>query len=531
VKKYVAVAAVAVLAAFAAPAFAATNPFMDVPLNHWAYDAIGQLAAQGILSGYPDGTYKGKQPTTRYEMASALARALAVVDLTKASKADVEMLKRLVIEFKDELDALGVKVDELDKRVAVIESRLGGWKITGVLRNDLIHADSVGTSDNGPQNKRGYGDLARARLFMERWFGEDESIHFFARLEGSDARYTNAARAAGVEFTRFYAEVPAFYDTKLILGRYQYDFEAAYYLDSGSNPFSKHMGAGTGSWLSDRTVDAFGIQKNFGLGSVTFYAAHPLIMNRTIKGADRTIAAPAPAVVFDGYGVWELALNAQLQFNEQFGFDLGVQAFIGDDAATNSYDDIKLNNLWTAYGGFRFNFTDSIAFKGLYYHQASDYDIASTGVNVNTNDADAFRVLVDIRQEVLGFTSLWLEYNKLDQGFFLPSGRGDLFNDGDFGNFSAAGRVVATADNFIINDLSIWRVAAQQQWNDKWSTFLYFANFDVDTISDFSQFGLGVNYQLNPSVLLGLSYLAVDYDNAFALNVESQIRFRTQVTF
>ncbi|MFC2594527.1 MAG: S-layer homology domain-containing protein, partial [Fretibacterium sp.] len=113
-KKFAAVVAVAVLFAFAAPVFAATNPFMDVPMNHWAYDAIGQLAAHGILSGYPDGTYKGKQPTTRYEMASALARALAVVDMTKASKQDVEMLKKLVVEFKDELDALGVKVDGLD---------------------------------------------------------------------------------------------------------------------------------------------------------------------------------------------------------------------------------------------------------------------------------------------------------------------------------------------------------------------------------------------------------------------------------
>jgi hypothetical protein len=64
-KKYLAVAAVVALVALAAPAFAATNPFMDVPINHWSYDAIGQLAARGVLSGYPDGTYKGKQPTTR----------------------------------------------------------------------------------------------------------------------------------------------------------------------------------------------------------------------------------------------------------------------------------------------------------------------------------------------------------------------------------------------------------------------------------------------------------------------------------
>ena len=55
-KKFAAVVAVAVLFAFAAPVFAATNPFMDVPMGHWAYDAIGQLAAHGILSGYPDGT-------------------------------------------------------------------------------------------------------------------------------------------------------------------------------------------------------------------------------------------------------------------------------------------------------------------------------------------------------------------------------------------------------------------------------------------------------------------------------------------
>ena len=144
-KFYVAVAAL-VLVACAAPAFAALNPFMDVPMNHWAYDAIGQLAAKGVLSGYPDGTYKGKQPTTRYEMASALARALALVDLSKASKQDSEMLKKLVVEFKDELDALGVKVDELDVRVSAIESRLGGWRITGALRQDLTQV----TDSNAP---------------------------------------------------------------------------------------------------------------------------------------------------------------------------------------------------------------------------------------------------------------------------------------------------------------------------------------------------------------------------------------------
>ncbi|NLI96718.1 MAG: S-layer homology domain-containing protein, partial [Synergistaceae bacterium] len=132
-KKIFALIAVAALVAFAAPAFAA-NPFADVPMNHWAYDAVAQLAASGIVVGYPDGAYKGGQPATRYELAAVVARALAKVDMEKASKQDLEMLKKLVVEFKSELDALGVKVDKLDARVAVLEERIGGWKFSGNFR-------------------------------------------------------------------------------------------------------------------------------------------------------------------------------------------------------------------------------------------------------------------------------------------------------------------------------------------------------------------------------------------------------------
>ena len=68
-KKFLAVFAVIALVAFAAPAFAA-NPFMDVPAGHWAYDAVAQLEASGVISGYHDGAFKGAQPATRYEVAS-----------------------------------------------------------------------------------------------------------------------------------------------------------------------------------------------------------------------------------------------------------------------------------------------------------------------------------------------------------------------------------------------------------------------------------------------------------------------------
>ena len=49
-------------------AFAA-NPFSDVTPDSWAYQAVSQLAASGIVNGYPDGTFKGQNDITRYEMA------------------------------------------------------------------------------------------------------------------------------------------------------------------------------------------------------------------------------------------------------------------------------------------------------------------------------------------------------------------------------------------------------------------------------------------------------------------------------
>ena len=151
-KKFMAVLAMVAVVAFAAPALAATNPFMDVPQGHWSYDAVGLLASRGIVSGYPDGAFKGAQPATRYEMASVVARALVTVDAEKASKQDLELLKKLVMEFKDELDALGVKVDSLDKRVAVLEDGIGGWKVRGTFWFDANFAGGDQATSSSMRN-------------------------------------------------------------------------------------------------------------------------------------------------------------------------------------------------------------------------------------------------------------------------------------------------------------------------------------------------------------------------------------------
>jgi len=116
--------------AFALPVLA--NPFVDVPLNHWAYDSVQSLAAKGVIVGYPDGTFGGGRTMTRYEFAEAVAKALAYVEgMDFASAEDVAILEKLAIEFADELASLGVTVADLEaavgansEAIAVLEGKV-----------------------------------------------------------------------------------------------------------------------------------------------------------------------------------------------------------------------------------------------------------------------------------------------------------------------------------------------------------------------------------------------------------------------
>ena len=116
-------------------AFAA-NPVSDVSPDSWAYQAVSQLANAGIVNGYPDGTFKGQNNITRYEMAQMVAKAMANQD--RANAEQQAMINRLADEFSNELNNLGV-------RVARLEDRVGNVKVTGDARlryQDAEHAKS-----------------------------------------------------------------------------------------------------------------------------------------------------------------------------------------------------------------------------------------------------------------------------------------------------------------------------------------------------------------------------------------------------
>ena len=86
-----------------------TAEFPDVPRNHWAYQYISQLAGNGILVGYPDGTFKGDVKMTRYEFATMLYRALqngAPID---------DNMKRAMNEFGPELQNIRLNHFRIDR--------------------------------------------------------------------------------------------------------------------------------------------------------------------------------------------------------------------------------------------------------------------------------------------------------------------------------------------------------------------------------------------------------------------------------
>ena len=171
------VLAMAMALGVTASAYAA-NPFSDVPAGHWAYDAVNKLAAEGVVDGYPDGTYGGDKLMTRYEMAQIVAKAMA-----KGANVD-----KLAAEFADELDSLGVRVANLEKKADNV-------KITGQIRASYKDVDG---------DKNGHAGQLRNRLFVNGAINEDwtytgrlQNIQTYTNESGDDDLEMNWAFVSG----------------------------------------------------------------------------------------------------------------------------------------------------------------------------------------------------------------------------------------------------------------------------------------------------------------------------------------------
>jgi hypothetical protein len=127
---FVALGASTLITISPANAQGATNisELTDVVGNEWAYNALKELVNHPchILVGYPDRTYRGQKSTTRFELAAALYKyEQCIVErlAQKADKADLEKFAALLEEFRGELNQLKARVDDLERRMKLVEEK------------------------------------------------------------------------------------------------------------------------------------------------------------------------------------------------------------------------------------------------------------------------------------------------------------------------------------------------------------------------------------------------------------------------
>lgn len=149
-----------VLGLLLASSLSAAPLFPDVADNHWAKDAVAALAAKGIVEGYPDGTFKGDRAATRYEVGMMVARLLAKMEeqhTTYATKAELEELRKLAEAYREELDAFGVRVTNLEEGVSLLDRRVtelerirfyGRMQFVGAVQDVRGNATGIGTVAN-----------------------------------------------------------------------------------------------------------------------------------------------------------------------------------------------------------------------------------------------------------------------------------------------------------------------------------------------------------------------------------------------
>ena len=176
------VLAMAMALGVTASAYAA-NPFSDVPAGHWAYDSINKLAAAGVIEGYGDSTFGGDKLMTRYEMAQIVAKAMA-----KGANVD-----KLAAEFADELDTLGVRVANLEKKADNV-------KVTGELRYKYM-------SKKGDANENAtFENDLRSRIWVTGQINDDWS--YTGMIENTQDFYGERANKGDEDtfFARAYVE-------------------------------------------------------------------------------------------------------------------------------------------------------------------------------------------------------------------------------------------------------------------------------------------------------------------------------------
>lgn len=338
----------------------AANPFSDVPAGHWAYDAVNKLAAEGVIEGYPGGTYGGNRLMTRYEMAQITAKAMA-----KGANAD-----RLAAEFAGELDSLGV-------RVANLEKKSDNVRITGQIRYEY--------GDRGGDLGSKYGKVAqhrlRSRIFVNGNINEDWS--YTGRFENNQS-LKNSSGDDTVRLNQAYVN-GKIGGVKLIAGKGDHYTGNGFVYDDTAEfiraTYGKDVQVSAYVGKPVTTQSDYGYEKMWGgevsgkIGKLTLAAGYDEFKDS--KGsADAYSGGYVPAKKGDDNGIWNV--SAKYKFDD---FTLGATYLHSDvDIYNSPYNDVDTDGyvISAGYKGADKNKPGTWGLFANYYDQGAGTFVAHT---------------------------------------------------------------------------------------------------------------------------------------------------------
>ena len=357
-KSLVSALTTALVVGAASTTFAAANPFEDVAADHWAYDAVAQLAADGVIEGYGDGTFRGDQEITRFEMAQMVARAMAKNGVSAADKA---MIDKLAAEFADELNALGV-------RVAALEKKVDNVKWNGTVRYRYINSRKENDFDpaSNPKNHKNTNQvllrLEPSMTINNHWTGH-------ARIDyGTDEDNMDTAKNQNtVQVERVWVE-GQYGNTTINLGKlpmYSMVDDGMIFDDNiagGQVIFGKNIKAAVS--VGRARFDDFGY----------------------IRGGDDEI---------DSFTASYQSIEVYNDRDAKFTWGAGFHHFANKEIAIGSDGKNHDFNIWEV--GLGYKFTDTLGLKGAYAWNTAASSTEKDEQNVYKNAKRAWTVELDYK--------------------------------------------------------------------------------------------------------------------------------------
>ena len=260
------------------------------------------------------------------------------------------------------------------------------------------------------------------------------------------------------------------------------------------------------------------------MGSFEMFVAHDEDVELTTKDFPDP---PHAGIKSDRY-----LYGARLAFDFNENFHVAANYVKNDFYQSFPHDGLSGIDVATLWGDIIVNFNENIAFKGQYFVQ----DLGDL-VGLADDSPSAWKAIIDVKQDALKFTDLWIEYAQIDQNFMFMNG--DPYNwalqYSIFGapHYAGVGVGAALADTTVLN------IVAKQKWNDQWWTYLRYINVDVDNLGsidtsfvDYSGYTASVRYNYTPNLWFEVGYDKIDCD---AIDIvgwdDSMVWFRTTVNF